>query len=220
MTKKKVVSINNSNVDYFKLTPEDIAEQMRKDDEEMEMKLKKFHQDFPQSPSSGVEEQEEEETITMEFTEEGVKAYEKIEDSVYARDTNGDVSLVEDKSVSEQVKKAVRESAAPLKPLEQQRYQDMITDRLVSKALGSLLERLNEVQKDSENVVQKAGLGFLSERTSNAVYEAIDKQKIELRQSWNGGVINYEKIPGWAKPWIDDYIRNGLNTLLDFVERD
>lgn len=198
-------------------TAEEIKAQMRRDEEELERHLKMYAAVNPLNTSSGVEEQEEEETVTLDFTEEGVTAYEKVGEGVAMRDSAGNITLIEDEEVAEQIKRVIAE---PTKPTEQQRYQDMITDRLVSKALGALLERLHNVQKESEKIAHSAGLGYLSERTADGLYQTVQKQKLEIRQSWSGGVINYDKIPTWAKPWVDDYITNGLNTLLDFVERD
>lgn len=203
-------------------TPEQIEEQMRRDEEEMDRRLARFIASNPMPASSGVEEQEdeEEETFTLDF-DKGI-ATQKIGEGVAVRDTDGNVSLIEG-PVADKIKEVV----APTTPVEvspfekeKNRFQDMITERMVSKALGSLMERLSKAQRDADKAITSSGLGWMSERTTREVWETIEKQRREIRQAWNGGVVAYDKIPTWAMPWVEDYIKNGLNTILDFVERD
>lgn len=203
-------------------TKEEIEEQMRRDEEELERHLRKYAAVNPQSESSGVEEQdEEEETVTLDFTEEGVTAYEKVGEGVLMRDDKGNVTPVYDEEMIEQIKRVAVEPTEPTPfDKEKNRFQDMITERLVSKAIAALLERLSAAQLGAEKAVKESGLQYLSDRTGDAVWTTIDKQKKELKQAWNNGVLRYDNIPSWAMPWVEDYIKNGLNSLLDFVERD
>jgi hypothetical protein len=206
-------------------TPEEIAEQMRRDEEEMDRRLSRYLSANPMPPTSGVEEQEdeEEETFTLDF-DKGI-ATQKIGEGVAIRNEDGTIEVIEGP-----VADKIKEVAAPVGPgtvveptpyeKEKNRFSDLITERLVSKALASLMERLNNVQKESEKVAHDVGLGYLGERTYNGMYESVEKQKKEIRMAWHGGVVAYDKIPSWAMPWVEDYIKNGLNSLLDFVERD
>jgi hypothetical protein len=200
-------------------TPEEIAEQMRRDEEEMDRRLNRYLAANPMPPTSGVEEQEdeEEETFTLDF-DKGI-ATQKIGEGVAIRNEDGTIEVIEGP-----VADKIKEVAAPVEvspyDKEKNRFQDMITERMVSKALASIMVRLNQAQLDADKAVRESGLGFMSDKTAQAVWETIDKQKRELKQAWHGGVVAYDKIPAWAMPWVEDYIRNGLNTLLDFVERD
>lgn len=204
--------------DPRELTKEEIDYIMKQDESELDGYLSKFKQ-LPQPDTSKIEEEEEEdEEFTLDF--DTGKAYQKMGEGIITQDEEGNVNLVEDEEVAEQIKKMIENKAEPLKPTLQQKYQDMITNRLVSKALASLMERLNNVQKEAEEVANKAGLSYIGERTADGMYESIQKQKNEIRKAWSGTTIRYDEIPEWATMWIDDYIQNGLNTLLDFVERD
>jgi hypothetical protein len=205
-------------------TPEEIEAQMRKDEEELDRYLSKFMAANPMPPTSGVEEQEdeEEETITLDF-DKGI-ATQKVGEGVAVRNEDGSIEVIEG-SVADKIAEVVKEGNTVVyepTPFEKEknRFQDMITERMVSKALGSLMQRLNKVQDEAEKAAYNAGLGYLGERTSMGLYKAVDEQKKEIRQCWNGATVVYDKIPAWAMPWVEDYIRNGLNTLLDFVERD
>lgn len=205
------------------MSPEEIKEYMKKEEEQLYGKLDKFLSLNPKPDTSSLtEEDEEEETFTLDLEKKMVT--QKLGEGVVMRDEDGTIHEVKDPKIKEAVKEAVAEVVEVKEPSVaeqvQKKYQDMITDRFVSKAIASIIERMNEVQKESEKSAHDAGLGYIAERLGNDLFTVIQNQKLELRAAIAGGKVHYDKIPEWAKGYIDDHVQNALNSLIDFVERD
>lgn len=224
MSKKKkgqLVEMTKREAIKTDLTQEEIEAVMRRDEAELEGHLNKFAK-LPQPDASGVKEEEdaEEETITLDFEEDGIKAYEKVAEGVLARGADGELVEV-DEATAERVKE-ILEAEAPKKPEYAKRYEDMIRDRFVSKAIASLMEKLNDAASDMEKAIGGIlGSTGVGNQLNEETYKLIQTRKDELRKAWSwNGTVQYEYIPDWALESIDEYIRDGLNSLLDFVERD
>jgi hypothetical protein len=192
---------------------------MRREEEEMHGKLNKFLSSNPKPDTSSMtEEDEEEETFSIDLEKNMVT--QKVGEGVMQRDADGTMHEVKDPNVVEMVEEKVKEVAEPLKPTLQVKYGDMITERFVSKAIASIIERLVKIQKESGTIADEAGLSYIGDMVGDKMFETIQSQKNELRAAIAGGKIHYDKIPDWAKSYIDDHVNNALNTLIDLAERD
>lgn len=225
MTKKKtgeVVALPKREEEPRELTPEEIAEIMRQDEEELDSHLSKFKKiKQPDASLVNEEEDEDEETITLDFSEDGqVKAYEKLGEGVVARNEEGDIYEV-DEATAKRVKELVEEEA-PKKPEKLLRYENMIRDRFVSKAIGALMTQLNDAGNGLDEAIGKnLGRTGVGGALNEEAYTMISNRKDELRKAWSwSGEVQYQAIPDWALDYIDDYVRDAINALLDFVERD
>ena len=204
-----------------KMTPEEIEEFMRQEEAQLDGMLGKFlsisQPSFIEEQVGGAEE-EEEEIVTLDFENNTVT--EKIGEGVAVRNQDGSIDLVKDPEVERRVKELIEKNAEPLKPTLQQKYQDMITDRVISKAIGSLIEKFNKAEKEAEENVSNIVGGEIGYALSEKVSLQIYNQKAELRAAIAGGKVYYDKIPDWAKNYIDEYVYDAIGTLIDFVERD
>jgi hypothetical protein len=200
------------------LTPEEIEYIKKKDEEELDGYLNKFKTlALPDSSKVEVDdEDEEEETITLDFTEEGIKAYEKVGEGVAVRDADGNVSLIDDQKLAETIQGLINDR----KPTLHQKYQDMITDRFVSRAIANLIEQYNKAMVNVPESVTDYIKGDVGYEISDKLFEDIRKKKNELQAAIVGGKVHYDRIPKWAESHIDEYISGGLTELINLVERD
>jgi len=210
------------------LTEEEIAARMAADEAEMERRLQHFAKHNPMPESSGVEEQEDDEEETFTLDLESGEAYQ-VESTIVTRE-------VEDEEISEGLAERIKKAEEKINVLdaivvndepgpeyeaykEQERYGALIRDRFVSRAIGALIAELNRVDGESHKVFGESKLGIaiggkLDEEFSNAIY----KKKMELRAAYSGMTVKYDKIPDWAKNWIDEYIQGALNSLITLAE--
>lgn len=200
------------------MTPEEIAEYMRQEEEGLYGKLDKFLSLNPKPDTSSLEEDEDEETFTLDLANNLVT--QKVGEGVLTRDANGDVVEVKDPKIIEMVEEKVKEVAQPAKPDLQVKYGDMVTDRFVSKAISSIIKRMVQTQEDIEKSTRNVGLSYIGDMVGDEAFEVVQKRKLELRAAIAGGRVHYDKIPDWAKSYIDDHVQNALNTLIDLAERD
>lgn len=220
---KKVVPLTPAPVE---LTPEQIAEQMKKDEEEMDRRLARFMAANPMPESSGVEEQEddEEETITLDFTEGGIKAYEKKE-TVIIKDEEGNIkqfssnyTIEDEEEFVEKIKSIIETEKKP--PL-QQKYQDMITEKLVSKAIAKMVSMLDKAAMETGRAVRASvRIPGVSDKLSTDTYELIYARKEELKKAWKYGRVDWDNIPEWAHTYIDEYIEEAIWGIASLTERD
>lgn len=203
------------------MTPEQIQEYMKQEEEQLDGMLGKFlaaNKPNPQEESVGQAEEEEEEIVTLDF--DNNTATEKVGEGVAVRSEDGSVDLVKDPEVERKIKEAVEKHTETTKPTLQQKYQDMITDRIVSKAIASLVEKMSTAERETESLVSKTIGGAIGYSLSEKAGKEIYNQKHELRMAIAGGKVHYDKIPEWAKTYIDEYVYDAVGTLVDFVERD
>lgn len=186
------------------LTPEEIEYIKQQDELEIGRYLSKFKTFNSVADSSKVEEEEdeEEETITLDLNK-GV-AYEKKEEILVGDD------------LLEQIQNAIGQS----KPKLQVQFSDLISERFVAKAIASLIEKLNKAAQAAEDAVEESmkffgGAEGFAEEAGKPIY----KRKEELKRAFYLGRIDYDKIPQWAENYIQEYIENAINTLLDLSER-
>lgn len=199
------------------MTPAEIEAFMRQEEAEIDAHLNKFIGSIPMPDTSSIsEEDEEEEIVTLDF-EKGM-ATEKVAEGVLARDSQGNVTEVNDPVVVEIIKKTAM--SVEEEPTLKGKYQDMITDRFVSKAISSLIEKLNKTSNTIFDEATKSLPTAIGDHLAWEASEIITKQKRELQLAISGGQVRYDRIPEWAKSYVDEYIQSGLGALIDFVERD
>jgi hypothetical protein len=187
------------------LTKEELEYIKEQDEKEIEGYLSKFQTFNSVADSSNVEEEDEdeEEEFTIDF-DKG-EAYSKQETFIAGED----------------ILKQIEEAIGASKPKLQVRYGDLITERFVSKAIASLVGKLNKAIEAVEDAAEEQLKHFgyadtFAEDASKPLY----KKKEELRRAFYLGRIDYDKIPQWAETYIQEYIENAINSMLDFTERD
>jgi hypothetical protein len=203
---KKVVELVPREVETpAELTEEQIEFIKQRDDAEIDKYLSKFDTINNVADSSEVEEEDEdeEETLTIDF-DKG-EAYSKEEKTITGED----------------LFKQIQEAIGAAKPRLQTKFGDLITERFVSKAIASLVGKLNKAIEGVEDAAEEELKHFgyadaFAEEASKPLY----KKKEELRRAFYLGKIEYDKIPQWAESYIEEYIQNAINSMLDFTERD
>lgn len=184
---------------------EEVQAVMKKDEEEMDRYLARFPKLNEIADTSEIED-DEEEIITLDFDKN--IAYEKVMEGIAVVGT-GNVDMID-----------LEEKPEPAKPTLQQKYQDMITDRFISKAVASLVAKMNDVGKEVFDTTSDKLPPGIGDNLACSLHDKVMEQKRELLAAIAGGKVHYDIIPEWAKPYIDDYVLEALNTLIDFVERD
>jgi hypothetical protein len=104
-------------------------------------------------------------------------------------------------------------------------YKDALTDVFVNaitnNAIKSLIEAHVQLEKDlyddlSSKHQKKMGKAYAEHQY--AMLKSIDKKRGELRRSYGyTGRVSFEHIPDWSKPYVEDYIKNFVNELCDFI---
>lgn len=177
--------------------------------------------------ASGIEESEEE-TITLDFN--SMTAYTQPEEKVVIPEALSTVS--KDAFVKEwnELMKNQPPKVVPLPELEPQvitnepkvefippvrtykdDIQDLIVNKLASQAIASLIEQQAKLDIEIDNAIDGKKLGTLQGILSDELGEVIDKRKRELKQCFGiGGRIDFDKIPKWARSYVEDYITNIL----------
>jgi len=214
--KDKVVSLVGKQEEPKLPTQEEIEAQMAKDEAELDGYLNRFKTvALPDSRNVVEEEDEEEEIFTLDL-EKGM-AFEKVAEGVAVRNEEGKFTVVDDFELEDKIKKLVAEQQEPTL---QQRYQNMITDHFVSKAIASLVSKYNMAATKASNDVEKTIGGEHGYALAQKVFEEVTKQKDELRAAIAGGKVHYDKIPSWAQFQVDEYIQDALSELIMLAERD
>lgn len=214
--KDKVVSLVGKQEEAKLPTQEEIQAQMAKDEAELDGYLSKFKTvALPDSSNVVEEEDEDEEVFTLDL-EKGM-AFEKVAEGVAVRNEEGKFAVVDDFELEDKIKKMVAEQQEPTL---QQRYQNMITDRFVSKAIGNLVQKYNQAAIKASKDIERTIGGEHGYALSQKVFEEVTKQKDELRAAIAGGKVHYDKIPSWAQFQVDEYIQDVLTELIFLAERD
>lgn len=213
------------------LTQEEINEIMRRDEEELEGYLNKFKTvALPDSSKVEVDdEDEEEETITLDFTEDGVKAYEKKE-TIIVKDENGNIKgysneyVIPDEGVLLDKIKSLIESEKKEEPAFKVEMGGFIQDIFVSKAVASLMKKLHDAEKKiTRDDRAFDGMGQVGNILEMKIVDEMYEKRQELRRAyiseWDNR-IDYNKVPEWAKSYIKEYIQNMMSGLVELTERD
>jgi hypothetical protein len=200
------------------MSQEEIEVFMKQEEEELNAHLGKFMLTNVLPDTSSIsEDDEEDEIITLDF-DKGTATEKILEGAVLLADGKMHViELQEDPGFAPRIREIVKESTEPTL---QQKYYNMVVDRFVSKAIAQLIEKFNEVIKQSYDMVSDGLPAAIGDHLAWDVSDRITKQKRELQLAIAGGHVNYDKIPDWAKSHIDEYIYSALGTLIDFVQRD
>jgi hypothetical protein len=202
----------------LKLTQEEIDFIKKRDEDELNGYLNKF-KTIPQPDSSLVEEEDEdeEETITLDFTEEGVKAYEKVGEGVAVRGEDGNISLVQDEELADKIKQILEKEEEPKLKV---KYENMFSELLVSKAIASLIRKLNDMEDALTEQLTKKRMGLISGMLEKEIEDSIYSKKMSLRTAIAGGKVHYDKIPQWAEGYVDEYVQDAVSGLVELTERD
>ena len=220
---KKVVSIvpmltEQELTDTYVMTQEEIDFVTARDEEELDNYLKKFEAVvLPDTSKIEEEDEDEEETITLDFTEEGIRAYEKMGEGVAVRDESGTISLVDDTELAEKIKKVLEKDEEPrLK----KKYDVMLHDLIVSKAIASLIKKVRETEDEMIKVANAKRMGAVSGLLEREITDSLYDKRIELRAAIAGNGVNYDKIPVWAESYISEYMQDAIGGLVELTERD
>lgn len=197
-------------------TEEEINEQMKRDEEELNGYLSKFQTvSLPDSSKVEEEDEEEEETITLDL--DSGKAYEKVGEGVAVRNEEGKIEIVEDEELADKIKKVLEKEEQPRL---QKKYDLLLHDLLVSKALASLMKKLNDTETDLLDTATAKRMGMLSDVLEKEISDTMYKKRIELRKAMAGGKVSYDMIPAWAETYIEEYMRDAIGGLVELTERE
>ena len=166
------------------------------------------------------EDEEEEETITLDFTEEGVKAYQKVGEGVAVRNWNGELKVLEDDALIAKMKYLLNEEEKKEVPRLKAKYDNIFSEMLVIKAVASLIRKLNETSEAMIKEANNKRMGSLSSMFEKEIEDSAFKKKMELRKCIVGNKVHYEDIPIWAEGYIDEYIQDAVSGLVELTERE
>lgn len=178
-------------------------------------------------PSTNGIEESEEETITLDFN--NMTAYTQPEEKIVVPEALSTVSketfMKEWKHMMEEGPKVVPEPVPlphvvtnepkvefipPVRTYKDD-IQDLVVNKLASQAIASLLEQQGQLDIEIDNALDGKKIGTLQGILSDELGEVIDKRKRELKQCFGiGGRIDFDKIPTWARSYVEDYITNTI----------
>lgn len=110
--------------------------------------------------------------------------------------------------------------APPPEPSFQLELQDLLLNKITSKAVASLLSKLNSVGDELDRTSLKKRMGKLNDMMQNDIYNLTFKRRTELKQSFSGGQVRYDRIPKWAREYVRDYIGEMVHGLAILTEDD
>jgi len=176
--------------------------------------------------TNGIEESEEE-TITLDF--KNMTAYTQPEEKVVVPEALSTVSkeafMKEWKHMMEEGPTIVPEPVPlphvvtnepkvefiPPARTYKDDIQDLVLNKLASQAVSSLIEQQAQLDIEIDNLVDGKKMGTLQGILSDELGSVIDKRRKELKQCFGiGGRIDFDKIPMWARSYVEDYITNTI----------
>lgn len=110
--------------------------------------------------------------------------------------------------------------APPPEPSFQLELQDLLLNKITSKGVASLLSKLNKLGDELDQLPEKKRMGKLSDMMQHDIYELTHKRRAELKQSFSGGQVRYDRIPKWAREYVKDYIGEMIHGLAILTEDD
>lgn len=217
----------------LEMTAEEIQQAMAAEEEELNGYIGKFAL-TPQPDSSSIDEEDEEETITLDL--ENNKAYEKVAEGIITSD--GKVHEVDtglykafteaqDKEAVEEATNIILEQIADvddrvidLEEGKAAKYRNLVSDIFVRKGLASLLRKTRDSIAEYQDLVESQKLpGHMRPAMAEAL-KAVEKNQIELRKSINGDIVHYDLIPHWAEEYLKNYLEDAIGALTSLAERD
>lgn len=177
------------------MTPEQIQEFIRKEEEMLARRIGKFVNETPQPDTKDLEEEDEGEVFTLDLEKKTVE--QKVEAVIV-----GDEGLV-DKVFAVQ-----------------NPYTEFITSILVSKALAQLVKTLRAERDKIDEIIENAPTAEQAKALREVTRVVYDKQLMEIKSCWITGTndVKFDKIPEWAQQHIKTYINDRLRTLIEFSE--
>lgn len=175
------------------MTPEEIREYARQEDEALSRRIGKFVQEVPQPDTSELEVEEE--------------------DEVYSID-------LEKKTIEEKTDLLAVGPGLLNQLVEENPYTKVITNIFISKAIAKLVKDIRKRQNDLEEFAEKTPLKAEAEALRKLSYGVYDTQIQELKRCWISGTnkVQHEKIPDWAVVHIQEYITDTLTSLILFAD--
>ncbi|MES9681718.1 hypothetical protein ABWK22_02135 [Gottfriedia acidiceleris] len=162
------------------------------------------------------EEDEEEETITLDF--ENKTIFQKEESLIVKTDGVIDPSKYTLPNECWMTGTISPIDLTPPKPTFQNELQDLLLNTVTSKAVASLLGKHSNLDNEFDKLMETRRMGQLGSILGKEIDEIMYKRRMELRACFVGKQVKYEKIPEWAKSYVKEYIENmvhGLAILAD-----
>lgn len=150
----------------------------------------------------------EEETIT---TKEGKSFPTKEEMAKLNESIVPAPELEEDKEDLPEIK-AAKEEVIKEDPFKEE-MSNLLIDQIVSKGLGSLLQKNQNLEIHFDKLMEEQRMGDLSAKISHDLQQATDIPRHELRAAFVGGTVRYDRVPSWAKSYLRDYVKNMVSDL-------
>ncbi|MGG1071256.1 hypothetical protein ABE178_15650 [Priestia megaterium] len=106
----------------------------------------------------------------------------------------------------------------PAEPTFKDELQDLLINSVTSKAIASLLSKHRALDNDMDELLEKRRMGELGNMINKDIEDIMTKRRQELRACYVGSDVRYEKIPEWAKPYVKEYIGDMIHGLAILVE--
>ena len=186
----------------------EVKEQMLKDEAEIESLINK-HEIIETGNGFEVEEEDEEtETFSLSFNEEGKPFFTQYESEIHLKKGN------------EEQEKKIEHAEIESQTIHSSRseYDNMIHDVLVSKIIGKMIMEMKKKTEEAVKIFEDAHLGSVGENMTKTIEDESNKKIAELRSSIRSGKVYYEDIPDYAKIYVQEHIRNAMNSLFDLSD--
>lgn len=218
----------------LEMTAEEIQQAMAAEEDELNSYIGKFAL-MPQPDSSSVsEEDEKEETITLDL--ENNKAYEKIAEGIVTPDgkihevetglyktldkTESEERVIEGANIIlEQVDK-VEDRVAELEDGKAAKYRNLVSDIFVRKGLAELLRKTNNSLAEHMALMESNEVPGHLRPAMAAAHKEMEKNWLALRRCIAGNVVHYDLIPDWAEEYVRNYLEDTIGALTSLAERD
>lgn len=199
---------NNRRVIVEHKNEKEVKEQMLKDEAEIESLINKHEIVETENGFEVEEEDEETETFSLSFNEEGKPFFKQYESEFYLKKGNEEQEKkIEHVEIESQ---AINSSRSE--------YDNMIHDVLVSKIIGKMIMEMKKKTEEAVKIFEDAHLGTIGESMTKTIEEESNKKIAELRSSIRSGKVYYEDIPDYAKIYVQEHIRNAMNSLFELSD--
>lgn len=186
-------------------TAEEIAEQERLEEEEINQRLSKYASVMPKINTEQLEDDddEEEEEFTIDLSK-GVVT-QKVAEGLFIRDKEGNMKEIPLDEGIITIPEVVQIDAGDP-------YGNYMRDLLVRKAIAKLVRDIR-VERDSLEDQMERAPTYLMEAINESI-KKIDNRRIELTVAIRGNEVHYDSIPNWAETYIKEYIERTLTNLI------